>query len=499
MFSRHGRGLEFDEAAVVAAVPASVQSLLTARTDRLSSGERAILQAAAVIGRRFAPSLLAAVTGSENVEASLSAMEDLDLVRHDANANEYDFKHGMVRDALYAGLLSGQREALHFTIAAEIEDRNAGRVNEVAETLAYHYARADEREKAVEYLAIVGRKSLGIYSLDEAEHALRTALVLARSDDGERIDTRIAAILVDLALAYYLQFRSAETVNLIDPELPRLETLGDSPQVAILLDLYGVGLFSSCRFREAKRMADSALAMAERLDDTRAKAHARAGVIMTSIFIDPMPLTEFESFARRAIEEAEQGEATYMVVRMTMVITLNYLHRGLTRTGQQWAYRLMQFGQDRQDLWSQGMALWLIGYSEIVLEDFTSALAHGEECMRTAFAPYDQQVGQNVAGIEQLLLGRVSEGTATLEGHRRHALDNSLQYAALTGCGKTQNTEGDCRVRNANTCHDCRGCGIGTALERVLAACSALGRNTGMAMPPRPTAWADVPGCRRWR
>jgi hypothetical protein len=152
---------------------------------------------------------------------------------------------------------------------------------------------------------------------------------------------------------------------------------------------------------------------------------------MTSIFIDPMPLAEFESFARRAMEEAEQGEATYLVVRMTMVITLNYLHRGLTRPGRQWAYRLMQFGQDRQDLRSQGMALWLIGYSELVLEDFTSALAHGEECMRTAFAPYDQQMGQNVAGIAQLLLGRVSEGTATLEGHRRHALDNGLQYAAL--------------------------------------------------------------------
>ena len=69
----------------------------------------------------------------------------------------------------------------------------------------------------------------------------------------------------------------------------------------------------------------------------------------------------------------------------------------------------------------------------------------------------------------------------------------------LAGCGKTRNTEGDFRVRSANTRHDCRDCGIGTALERVLAACSALGRNAGMAMPPRPIAWADVPGCRRWR
>ena len=40
-----------------------VGSLLTARADRLSREDRELLQAAAVIGRRFAPDLLAAVRG----------------------------------------------------------------------------------------------------------------------------------------------------------------------------------------------------------------------------------------------------------------------------------------------------------------------------------------------------------------------------------------------------------------------------------------------------
>jgi hypothetical protein len=41
-----------------------VQSLLTARVDRLASADRALLQAAAVIGRHFDPDLLAVVTGT---------------------------------------------------------------------------------------------------------------------------------------------------------------------------------------------------------------------------------------------------------------------------------------------------------------------------------------------------------------------------------------------------------------------------------------------------
>ena len=71
--------VEFD-AGVAAALPASVQSLLTARVDRLAPQDRALLQAAAVIGRRFDPRLVAAVIDTQNVETRLAAMQAFDLV-----------------------------------------------------------------------------------------------------------------------------------------------------------------------------------------------------------------------------------------------------------------------------------------------------------------------------------------------------------------------------------------------------------------------------------
>ena len=55
--------VEFDANAVAAALPGSVQSLLTARVDRLAPKDRALLQAASVIGRRFDPELLAVAVG----------------------------------------------------------------------------------------------------------------------------------------------------------------------------------------------------------------------------------------------------------------------------------------------------------------------------------------------------------------------------------------------------------------------------------------------------
>ena len=50
--------VEFDAGVVAAALPASVHSLLTARVDRLAPKDRRLLQAAAVIGRRFDPRIV---------------------------------------------------------------------------------------------------------------------------------------------------------------------------------------------------------------------------------------------------------------------------------------------------------------------------------------------------------------------------------------------------------------------------------------------------------
>jgi len=37
------------------------------------------------------------------------------------------------------------------------------------------------------------------------------------------------------------------------------------------------------------------------------------------VYVDPTPLADFEGFAERAYAEAEEGEDTYTVVRMTLV------------------------------------------------------------------------------------------------------------------------------------------------------------------------------------
>ena len=93
-------GGDFDLAAVAAVMPASIQALLTARVDALDAPDREMLQAAAVIGRRFGPDLLAAVA-TRDAEQRLIPMQALDFVQRDQATGEFVFKHALVRDALY--------------------------------------------------------------------------------------------------------------------------------------------------------------------------------------------------------------------------------------------------------------------------------------------------------------------------------------------------------------------------------------------------------------
>src|SRR6266851_5315471 len=129
--------------AVAAALPASVQSLLTARVDRLIGKDRALLQAAAVIGRQFNPQLLGTTVAEKDIDGRLRALQALDLIHRESKSHDYVFKHALVRDALYQSLLSEARTALHLKIAEEIEHRSGNRLESVSKVMKYE--RSDAR------------------------------------------------------------------------------------------------------------------------------------------------------------------------------------------------------------------------------------------------------------------------------------------------------------------------------------------------------------------
>jgi class 3 adenylate cyclase/tetratricopeptide (TPR) repeat protein len=144
------------------AIPTTLHASLMARIDRLAP-VREVAQIGAVAGREFHYELLHAVAGlpREKLDEALGQMVRSELVfrRGEIPHAVYTFKHALVRDAAYAGLLKSRRGHLHAAIANALEQQFPEIVQTQPETLADHLTEAGLNEKAIGYWLQAGKNA----------------------------------------------------------------------------------------------------------------------------------------------------------------------------------------------------------------------------------------------------------------------------------------------------------------------------------------------------
>lgn len=186
-------------------LPAAVQEALQARLDRLPPEAREVAAVASVAGRTFGLPLLERLVPGEHLTHGLSELQRLDLVVEERRrpAREYRFRHGLVQEAAYQGLLEERRRDLHLRVGEALEEL-ADEDTPVADgTLARHFAEADEPERAARYLLAAGDTARAVYAEDEAIASYRGALAfLDRIGDARRA----RRTLYKIALAHHLAF-----------------------------------------------------------------------------------------------------------------------------------------------------------------------------------------------------------------------------------------------------------------------------------------------------
>jgi DNA-binding CsgD family transcriptional regulator len=109
-----------DPGAVRRGVPDTLADAVLTRAGALTAPARALVDAAAVIGRSFDIDLLTAVTGDtlDGVDSALRELEERFFVQRRGDEPAYDFRHALIRDALYADLPPHRCRDLHARVAA---------------------------------------------------------------------------------------------------------------------------------------------------------------------------------------------------------------------------------------------------------------------------------------------------------------------------------------------------------------------------------------------
>ena len=188
-----------------ASIPAAVQEALQARLDRLDADARELVTTAAVVGSSFGLPLLERLLPRARLQATLSELQWLELVVEVRRgpAPEYRFRHGLVQEVAYAGLLESDRRRLHLRVGEQLAELHRDSPAEVFGLLAHHFTEADDDVRAVEYLLKAGDAARSIYADDEAIQLYRRALrFMERSGE----DARAREILLKIALTHHLAF-----------------------------------------------------------------------------------------------------------------------------------------------------------------------------------------------------------------------------------------------------------------------------------------------------
>lgn len=182
-------------------LPDNLQSLLAARIDRLEEATRATLQIAAVIGRSFYRRVLQAVDESKpDLDRRLSTLLRLDMIREAARVPEveYAFRNPLTQEAVYQTILLKRRREFHRRVGEAMEAIYSDRLEGFLGLLAYHFALASQRDKAISYSRQASQQAISLYAYDDALRNLLAAFELIESGEESEIHLDLLEELADI-------------------------------------------------------------------------------------------------------------------------------------------------------------------------------------------------------------------------------------------------------------------------------------------------------------
>jgi class 3 adenylate cyclase len=318
-------------------VPASIQSLVLARMDRLPQRDRQALQVAAVIGQRFDLDPLRRLIGAPDYGCDGLVANALVL----PEGEDFLIAHALIQEGAYASLLRSRRRELHRQAAEWFAKRDLV-------LHAQHLDRAEDERAPRAYLdAALAQRTA--YRADVALQLADRGIEIARDNGDRHILTCLKGELqrdVGDITSSIATYRLAIAASSDEPTLCRaqlglaeglrvnegldeaLELLGEAqrfaerhemvPELARLHHLRGNILFPRGNINGCRDEHERGLGYARRLGSPEAEARALGG-LGDAAYAQGRMRTAFEHFSRCVALSREHGYGRIEVANRSMV------------------------------------------------------------------------------------------------------------------------------------------------------------------------------------
>ncbi|MCJ7683405.1 MAG: AAA family ATPase, partial [Desulfobacteraceae bacterium] len=344
-------------------ISSSIHGLISGRLDRLEKETKRILQEASVIGRAFLYAILIKVSElKDRIDRGLSTLERLDLIRTRSFEPdlEYMFKHPLIQEVVYNGVLKKERQEIHEQIAQVMERLFEGRLSEFYETLAYHFSLGRSVNKAVEYLVKAGEKTLARYAVDEAHEHYKKAYNILGPKENKTADEK--KLLIDMlnswGYVYYYLGDIKEFINLFNSHKDLVESLGDEARLGMFYAWLGSANYLAGQQKDSYDYLRSALELGERSGSQKVVGYACTWLPWTCVLLGLFD--EGITYGKRAQEISGSFHSDqYLFFKSLAGMCYIYFWQGNTEKVFEGAKRLLDYGEKTSNSRSKVFGHWM--------------------------------------------------------------------------------------------------------------------------------------------
>jgi tetratricopeptide (TPR) repeat protein/DNA-binding XRE family transcriptional regulator len=250
-------------------LPDALRAAVRARLAHVPAGIRPVLEAAAVLGRRFDFDTLLEVTDASEAEllGAVEALVKRRLLLEEPEGGVYDFSHDKFREVAYRDIGGLRRRLLHRSVAEALERRGEGESRERDARLAEHYERAHDWSKALRYLVLAAERSQALFAMRDALHWLDRAIALSHAHP-EALDERHRLELYERRGAARAQTGQTDgAVSDIRTVIDAARASGDREKVRDALIQLGMAYRRADQYQEATACLTDALTESRAMHD----------------------------------------------------------------------------------------------------------------------------------------------------------------------------------------------------------------------------------------
>ena len=428
------------------ALPKTLRGLVASRVARLSTEDRATLQAAAILGDPIELTVLSNMLGQAmpSLERSIAMLKDREFLVQ-TGPSELRFTSPLIPEIVADALTPEAAREMHAAAGQALETSYGERAWEHAARIAGQLYEAGDRERAASYFAKSGERRLETRQLEAASRDYARAIALA--DPAKRTPDEMAKWLEKLTSAVRLVRAAPDAVELCSRVIDRADA-GDSREVRVRARVAAGQLFAA-----AQHMEDAGTRLAE-AEAIAAKDEA----LVKMVLVAETELATRQGDFKRALEHLDALHGIVRGVgdaqeRHRVALHLAQAHAGVgdRRTALASLQEAEQIlPNDRTALLERTKGRALVDY---FTRDFRSAALHSERAIdmgREMGVPYEVML--NLHNLGDILVhaddlprayGAIRQSLALCEegGFERLANYNRMFLAFLDGIQGTVDGE----------------------------------------------------------